>query len=31
MQVEDLTHDLPLTVELNEIEEIRKAMTCPVI
>jgi len=31
VQVEDLTYNLPLTVELNEIEEIRKAMACPVI
>ena len=31
MQVEDLTHDLPLALEFDEIEEIRKTMPGPVI
>ena len=31
MKVEHLADDFPMAVELNEIEEVSKAMTSPVI
>ena len=31
VQVEHFANDFPMTVELDQIEEIRKAMPCPVV
>jgi hypothetical protein len=31
MQIENLADNLPMTVELHQIEEIRKAMARPVV